>query len=812
LYSLQQQGGLIATINNYSNTNITFAPIKTLRGHYLPTMVRFPSAASLLPLVVALAATSTTQAVVQTYDFVCHGSRVGTTFAPHESNKDWLGDFSSLVKTNDNSNGKGPSQQEEERVNNPFQCASLGFGLTPKHNSTILSMLESQQSIERLQDYYMRESRRALAIELWFTPPSTDEELQTAAPMFTIGQTSFPSSSTAGRASDCQGYDLRITQLDLSRLELSFQDEGTFRTCRTATFAMPALDPLLDETTLSQLIVVLSDRSLSIYINGQAIHENVRIDFTGYLWQWNSNHRVQLMSNHLPNSVVYPGSIHRLSLYDYALDSQVVPDLYLAGLHAIQDPAKPKTVPPVPTPVPQSPSTDHTPPTFRKTQSPTTTISTTVTPTVELTVTPPPMAIPGIPTLLATADETIIMPQGHTSPISMILEGQSSISPDYSDGWWSFRLEIVTAPKFGVLSIPDSNKLIQSGDVLDVEWWSAESSTDDIMEGLGLGALPTLWVTMAYALQSPNYFNIPRASVTGEDLGVIPEAFTYRFLVIDNLSTDVLASSAIVIQPFYVLRVHQPSTLSSNMTNLKWSSESASSLFGNRPAANFGKSIVLEYSEDCKVDRVRVDISAVNGTITLNAEHRSLADFEACKGRDFSTWQCLGTGKDDSSMTFLAYPSDVNIILSNLVYEGHYHTPDEVVIRVYDGQGGDCLTEEEHASFTDEGGRQFYSIYQERCHLSQLVFPLKALEGESLPEADQGKYFGWIISGAFVAFAGVYVAAKYKCNRYKAGKHANTVVPEEIGESHGSDCGATPRDQQKSLSDQSVADAPADCV
>ena len=702
--------------------------------------------------------TMTAAASVQTYNFPCYGSRVGTSYPALSSDDAWVGSFSSATTDSDGNVNQSP-----------FECAPLGFGLTPDDTS-IAPILESEQSIRQLQQEWIAQGATDLSVELWFSPPAAAERMAQAAPIFTIGQTAQDAAAVTGvvQYGDCEGYDVRISQLDTSRLEVSFRDDGPYRACRTLSVDIPPQNQLLVDSSLTQLIVVLGKENLSVYVNGQTIHEKARIDFLGTLEKWNPRYHMQLMSNHLvgdlPDADFYPGSIHQLSLYKSAVEPQSASALYLGGLQTILDAAKPKTAPPLPAPTP-APVTNPAP-TVQNNLPPTLSpVSNTI---------PPISGVPGIPVLVAAPNGMYSMPQGQISSFPMKLQGLSSISPNDADGWWNLKIEVLSVTQFGILSlvVDDSQKTtITAGELLDLKV-SDETSTDDIF-----GApvpIPELHISVDYTLQSTDYFNAPRVSSTGEDLTATPEAFEYRILAIDNITNDVLASSGIVRQAVHVQHVNQPSNLVTAMErHMGWSDEPYYSMFGNRPLAHFSDSIILQNPDDRNIDRVRVDVFATNGALTLNEEHRHLAEFESCRDRDYSSWQCTGNGKDDQIMTFLAYPSDVELIFRDMEYKGYYNEPDEIVLRVFDGVGGDCLDQAEHAFFMDEGGRRFSSIYDGQCRPAQLMFDLDPLDGSSVPEVEAGKHFPALV-GFLLVFIGLICCcgcciSYCACNRRKAG-------------------------------------------
>jgi len=105
----------------------------------------------------------------------------------------------------------------------------------------------------------------------------------------------------------------------------------------------------------------------------------------------------------------------------------------------------------------------------------------------------------------------------------------------------------------------------------------------------------------------------------------------------------------------------------------------------------------LEDSKDRDVDRVRVDIWATNGTLSLPTDALELADFSDCSIRRYSEWRCRGRGSRDQNMTFVATPSDVNLLLERITYQPYYkNIADTITVRVHDGMDHDCLHSLEH--------------------------------------------------------------------------------------------------------------------
>ena len=104
------------------------------------------------------------------------------------------------------------------------------------------------------------------------------------------------------------------------------------------------------------------------------------------------------------------------------------------------------------------------------------------------------------------------------------------------------------------------------------------------------------------------------------------------------------------------------------------------------------------------VDKVRVSVWANNGSLYLNQDFLSLADFVKCASRyvyaNVSNWRCTGRGRSDRNMTFVAQPDDVSKLLNGMVYAPYFGNNDDYInIQIFDGQDGDCLVDDEHVKY-----------------------------------------------------------------------------------------------------------------
>ena len=125
--------------------------------------------------------------------------------------------------------------------------------------------------------------------------------------------------------------------------------------------------------------------------------------------------------------------------------------------------------------------------------------------------------------------------------------------------------------------------------------------------------------------------------------------------------------------------------------------------------------IHLDDSKDRNVDKARVEIEVKgkSGDVQLNEEYHHLAELSLCSLRSYSDWKCRGNG-NGRLMTFIAEPGNVDLILSDMTYTPYFlKTDDQMVVRVYDGEGGDCLDAAEHVLY----GNAQVSVHP-RCTLT----------------------------------------------------------------------------------------------
>lgn len=282
-----------------------------------------------------------------------------------------------------------------------------------------------------------------------------------------------------------------------------------------------------------------------------------------------------------------------------------------------------------------------------------------------------------------------VIRQDSTEPLSLNLASWNTTKTVFK-----LVVKVITLPKHGILSFNRSAAVNLT----------AESRVPIAMN--------SSTVVLEYKLNSTEYFNVPTVNAYNEDLHLEPESFQFRVLAL-NAKSKVIAMSAVVTQYVHVIHVNHPGVLSAP-------AEAILDVVDPTMAIVTG----TDYSDplDCNMDRVRVDLWAEHGELSLHPAFVTLADFNSCRLRgddatSSSWWQCTGDGIQDRNMTFVAVPSDIPFILRNLTYRqnnsvlsstttntkttagGGITIDDTITVRVLDGSGGMCLDEAEHIKY-----------------------------------------------------------------------------------------------------------------
>jgi hypothetical protein len=235
-------------------------------------------------------------------------------------------------------------------------------------------------------------------------------------------------------------------------------------------------------------------------------------------------------------------------------------------------------------------------------------------------------------------------------------------------------------------------------------------------------------VLCSYKLSSSNstYFNVPKYNAWGKDLRLEAENFEFRVVALLDQDDDatkkeeevVVATSTSMVLPVYVVHVNRSPGL------LTAPKEAIVDVIdpGLATVPNIDFVVV---GDDFNLDRVRVDVAAETGFLTLLPAYQPLANF-SCRF-------CQGDGVKDGHMTFLAVPSDIRLILRNLQYTASRpsitnSSQDFITVQIFDGSGGDCLNETDHVEFGASIGNDLFTSIRDSCFQRevQIRVPLRS--------------------------------------------------------------------------------------
>ena len=259
----------------------------------------------------------------------------------------------------------------------------------------------------------------------------------------------------------------------------------------------------------------------------------------------------------------------------------------------------------------------------------------------------------------------------------------------------------------------------------------------------------------------PGWFSIPDSMANGTLLGIRQDSFTFKTIALDADGQPGQDASLPVEHIVKVINVNDPPVFDVSETQL--TVYATSSLLSeddfcwdlSKPETCFCAVRLRNVSlldMDLNVDRIRIDISANIGFLSLNADDLHLADFNTCMNRT-GYWNCEGSGTNDqkvskrihqfeflishfrlitlNQMTFLSQPDDVERLLSRMTYRSFATGTDEIQITIYDGLGDECPNEEEHRVRYDESGKASSSSIHPSCYIVSKTIPVVILQTSS---------------------------------------------------------------------------------
>lgn len=302
--------------------------------------------------------------------------------------------------------------------------------------------------------------------------------------------------------------------------------------------------------------------------------------------------------------------------------------------------------------------------------------------------------------------------------------------------------QITSSPKHGKLMDPQSDRVIQAGEVLN--------QTD-----------PFPWNGLIINYKgNPHFFTYP---LYDDTLAPNLHQDSFEFVVIAPQQNEALIGTSKPAQSNITLTnvnnpplLEVPSTVQNiqMFSSLNWEKQRHDAKSHGDDENVINKSDdkdnqccntnVIEgisvNDPDRGVDFARISIKSLFGMLSLNQEHLSKAEFASCSSRNTSesNWNCFGTGTGDREvrsyirfilyhtlpanllhtktscpqMTFVSRPTYLNALFSTFKYESIVKGNDNITFTIYDGMGGDCLTKDEHINnYKQYNISSPYSIY-----------------------------------------------------------------------------------------------------
>lgn len=298
----------------------------------------------------------------------------------------------------------------------------------------------------------------------------------------------------------------------------------------------------------------------------------------------------------------------------------------------------------------------------------------------------------------ATPLEDFVLVQDRTEETPLTVGGIDVTNKDKT-----LKLVLLSIPTYGALMTLDQQYL-QIGSTLTIPW--------------GASRIP-----ITYRSIDEDFFSLPEPSDHAQ-----PDMFEYKLEAYDPRTGTLIGwsggDSLSAKQEIHVVNVNHPPELLVPQRRV----EQTKSLLFNKHVAVISGVEVLDRDKDVNV--VRVDIEVESGELTLNEKFRRLAEFESCQYRWGKQWRCVGKGHNDRKMTFLARPSHVKSILTELEYVSLSRYQDDTLqISVFDGVGGECIADYEQTFSSKRFGIQQvrYSSIQDGCYSQRAIVDIVAM-------------------------------------------------------------------------------------
>jgi hypothetical protein len=511
---------------------------------------------------------------------------------------------------------------------------------------TSTNIMESNQTIAALRDEFMATNATGLVLEVWMTPVADEaaEDASLSKPILTIGRGQTASSSDDDDSHDddeigigCPGFELYMGQRG-NLLEIRYSDNDPADSCRILLVRQ-------QELVANQRLQVVLAINNEVDDNGTGT-TTTNLYFNGIpIFVGMSNSVLTNLRTWNPDYTLQLFSNHHL------VTSQQQQQHFQGSLHQVSL-------------YNQAVNADQVADLYQR-------------------------GLDEIETLKEERESLWLVAHSQANPAALVQGRAGSFrigGYNVSTADYQILVEIVSLPQFGNLLSADG-PISEPGQRIPL--LGHEDST-----------------SLMYRAWSDDFFTLPRLSSSGQDLNTHPEFFTYRIVAAasnnqNQTAAPLLGWSEPIQQELAIVHVNHPPSLvvpaHARITT------TGIGIGAARPIALL-EGVTLKDS-DQNMDRVRVDLWAFHGTLTLSDEGLKLANFD-CPATTTTTsnsvsWQCFGTGMANRNMTFVAEPDDVSSLLSHLQYNAFsWDQTDEIVVRIFDGAEGPCLSEEEHQRTT----------------------------------------------------------------------------------------------------------------
>lgn len=392
----------------------------------------------------------------------------------------------------------------------------------------------------------------------------------------------------------------------------------------------------LRANALTHITLTFTSSSTVLYVNGQSVPSSIAEFLDPHLGNWNSTYGLQLFSDYVPEKVDIPNAPDKV--FDGTLH---LIKMYAFGLKA-EDAS---ILFQAGLPIRGNSNGDET-------------------------------DAQGDP--LETSDNSssaVEVPSRLTANFADIIRNEGKTETPFKVGGHKYGVNF-SAIMVEIVSLPSQGNLKYNG--------------QPVQQGALLPTDHDVVTQLTYDGVAPDFFNTPHSTADGTFLGLQPDSFDFRLVEMSNVGAKSNVTKVLIrvvnVNDVPELTLPEQVYLNGETTSL------------GHPFYTIS-GIHIDDDKDRDVDKIRVDVEALhgNGQLSLNQNYLDLAEFSRCSIRTFSDWRCKGDGRRGTSMTFIATPSDANLLLSRLTYTPyHRETEDEIRIRVYDGAGSDCLDVEEH--------------------------------------------------------------------------------------------------------------------